>query len=495
MRSSLIFFHHYRKNRYAEALSALPTPVRSRGLLPRHWACYRLGLYGTVSGSAHQKLKTWRDAFAVTVSLAACGRHDEAAEAAMLAEARYGARRDFHQLVDALAPFMAALALELIEGKQAPISLSAALLQANGRNLESLRLLEGAFRKGLHMETPELYLYRSNAGSWSNRELLDFLNSYLGSHGIPQVGLLDPDQPPGTRNLVSAVCLPSVESGPLVSILMTTFQSGEHVDTAIASVLGQTWKNIELIVVDDASTDDTVERITRWAERDRRVRLISLPRNVGTYVAKNIGLQSVGGEFVTCHDSDDWSHPLKIERQVQPLLQDSKLVCTTSDWVRMQDDGIYYARPVHPLKRFNPSSPLFRRMEVLERAGAWDWVRTGADSEFVARLKLVFGRKAVRNIRQPLALGSHRPDSLMTDPLTGFTSGMVPPVRQAYWEAWNYWHIGELREKRAPRMPDMTSSRAFTAPDEILVSQEAIERCCREAEPFAGTGYSGVACA
>lgn len=474
MISSLQFFSHYRKNRYAEALSVLPAPVKSRILLPRHWACYRLGLYDSVCASANPQLSTWKECFAVAVSLAACGRHDKAGDVARLAEARYGSRKDFHLFVDALAPFMEELALELIDGKEAPLTLRAALLQANERKPESFELLERVFHEKFPMETPELFLYRSNAGSWSNQERLNFLNSYLASYGIAPVRLKDPNRSPGPHNLVSAEDQPSVESGPLVSILMTTYHSGELVETAIASVLGQTWRNIELIVVDDASCDDTPERVARWAEKDRRVRLITLPRNVGTYVAKNIGLQSARGEFVTCHDADDWSHPLKIERQVMPLVENRKLVCTMSDWVRMQDDGTYYARPVHPLQRFNPSSPLFRRKEVLEKTGAWDCVRTGADSEFAARLKIVFGRKAVLRIRQPLAFGAHRPGSLMTDSATGYTSGRVPPDRLDYWESWAWWHIDELRAKRKPRMPGLLEERAYKAPSAIGVPQEAI---------------------
>ncbi|TNJ34067.1 glycosyltransferase family 2 protein [Prosthecochloris vibrioformis] len=458
--------------------------------MPRNWACYRLGLYGTVSGSMYEQARAWKwkEVFAIAVSLAACGRHDEAAKVARLAEARYSSRRDFHMLADALAPFMPEHALELVAGKETPISLQAALLQANGRKQESRQLLEVAFSDGVAVENPELFLYRSNAGSWSIRERLWLLNAYLDGYGIPGVSLHDPCLPAGLHNLVPTGELPSVDNGPLVSILLTTYNSSEHVETAIASVLGQTWRNIELIVIDDASSDDTGDIVKAIMIDDQRVRYIGLPCNVGTYVAKNIGLRYAKGEFVTCHDSDDWSHPLKIERQVMPLLQNRKLICTTSDWVRMQDDGTYYARPVHPLKRFNPSSPLFRRKEVLETTGAWDCVRTGADSEFAARLKIVFGRKAVLRIRQPLAFGAHRPGSLMTDADTGYTAGRVPPDRLDYWESWTWWQINELRAKRKPRMPSMTEARAFKAPEAIVVPQESIEQCMREAALYSPMG-------
>ncbi len=323
---------------------------------------------------------------------------------------------------------------------------------------------------------PELYLYLSNAQPQGNLKRLACMNAYIEAMGLSPVGLIDCSRPPAPHNLNYDLNSPSEERERQVTVLMTAHQSDQHIDSAVRSLMQQTWKNIELIIIDDASTDNTVKIIEEWCRKDARVRLVALYNNVGTYVAKNIGLQFASGEFVTCHDSDDWSHPLKIERQVLPLLRNRKLVCTTSDWVRMQDDGTYYARPVHPLQRFNPSSPLFRRKEVLETTGAWDCVRTGADSEFIARLKIVFGRKAVLRIRQPLAIGAHRPGSLMTGTATGYTAGRMPPDRLEYWESWTHWHIEELRAGRKPRMPGLLEQRAFSAPESIRVPRERIVR-------------------
>ena len=218
-------------------------------------------------------------------------------------------------------------------------------------------------------------------------------------------------------------------------LLMTAFNSALRIRSAIHPLLGQTYGDIELIVVDDASSDETGQIVKGMASQDSRIRYIRLPMNAGPYVAKNIGQQQASGEFVTCHDSDDWAHPLRVERQVAPLLKNKRLVFTTSHWVRMQDDGVYFARPVHPLMRMNPASPMFRCKQVLEYAGAWDPVRTGADSEFLARLKLVFGGPAMYRVIQPLTLGSHRPNSLMTAADTGYSSTGRSSTRLLYWEA------------------------------------------------------------
>ena len=469
----LFFYAHCRNNRYVEAIASCQC-VRYIPSSRRVWSQYRLGLYETIS-KACNNCDDWRTGIATAVSLAACGRHIEAREIVSKCEKRYGKRNDFHVLAEAVAPFMPKLALEITDGKQIPTALHAALLQRNGKQEESSVLLQNAFDKDAHFLNPELYLYLSNAKLCGHHERIAYLNAFLLAKGLSPVKVSGSDCfPAPNNNLSSASDLTYIKGGPLVTVLMTAHQSASFISSAIRSILCQTWENLELIIVNDASEDNTGEIIKEWELKDSRVRLVFLQQNVGTYVAKNIGLQYAKGEFVTCHDSDDWSHPLKIERQVTPLLRNRKLVGTISDWVRMQDDGTYYARPVHPLQRLNPSSPLFRRKEVLEKTGAWDCVRTGADSEFAARLKIVFGRKAVLRIREPLSFGAHRPDSLMTGSTTGYTENRVPPDRLDYWESWTYWHIEELRAGRKPRMPGLLEERAFNAPFSILVPRDHI---------------------
>lgn len=227
--------------------------------------------------------------------------------------------------------------------------------------------------------------------------------------------------------------------------MVTTHNSGEFIHTAIESLLGQSYRNIEIIVIDDASTDNTVEIIRSYAQNDSRIKLIELKINVGTFIAKTKGLSVAQGEFVTCHDSDDWAHPRKIELQVEPLLCNQQLVFTTSQWIRMQDDGSLYARKIYPALRLNPASPMFRKDIVLEKAGYWEQVKTGADSEFLARLKLIFGEHAMYQIKKPLTIGAHRSNSLMNDSSTGYSSFEGSRQRLEYWESWQNRHLNRVK--------------------------------------------------
>ncbi|VFM99305.1 MAG: Glycosyl transferase family 2 [Candidatus Kentron sp. G] len=375
------------------------------------WAAYWLGMYDTVAHAEPKRLG-WRGTWARAVSLAACGEAEAAREAAATLARRRRWARHLTAFADDLAPFMPRLALRLIEERPGlPAALHAALLLRNGRAAEARIVLGRSPRAGGPVESPELCLLRTNAWGGSPAEQLNRLNAFLAAHGLSPVRLVDAAQPPSPGNVIAIEPLSSVD-GPLVTVLMTTFGTGARAVAAIASLRAQSYRNLELIVVDDASADGTAARVDAVAVNDPRIRTLRLTHNVGAYAAKLIGLTRARGEFVTCHDSDDWSHPEKIARQVAPLLANRRLICTTSSWVRMQDDGLYYARPMHPLMRLNPSSPLFRRERVLQEAGAWDCVRTGADSEFLARLRVVFGPRAIKKIGQPLTLGGHRPDSL-----------------------------------------------------------------------------------
>ncbi|MEI7826040.1 MAG: glycosyltransferase family 2 protein [Chlorobiaceae bacterium] len=478
---ALFLYYKINKNRFAHALATCDDFPRICN--PNvQYASYRLGLYQTVASTSLFKSKNWRGGFARAVSLSACGRHDESQKLVhSWLNTGVGDERKVN-LADCLAPFNPELAHEILQGIVAPAPLRSAICLRVGQNELARKILADHLASHSDTVNPEAWLYYSNASeALSSIEKLDHLNRFLDAYQVPRLRMIDELCPPGPMNVQSTEDYPVVR-GPLVTVLMTAYNSAERISSAIRSVLTQSYSNIELIVIDDASIDMTGNIIKTIMEDDKRVKYVCLPCNVGPYVAKNIGLHYASGEFLTCHDSDDWSHPLKIEQQVTPLLKNPKLVCTVSNWVRMQDDGTYYARPVHPLQRLNPSSPLFRRKEVLETTGAWDCVRTGADSEFIARLKLVFGRKAVLKIRQPLAFGSHRPGSLMTSPETGYSSTGISPSRLAYWEAWTHWHIAELRAKRKPRMPGLMEERAFSAPSGITVPPLHIAQNLEEVE-------------
>ncbi|QBC43665.1 glycosyltransferase family 2 protein [Iodobacter fluviatilis] len=473
----LLFYWFFYKKQFAEALAYCDKSLLLRSDFELY-AAYRLGLYEAVANCSF-KPRHWRGNVAIALSLAACGRHAKTTAAVHGLLTQRSFTRHKAALAVGLTSYMPELAFDIIQDTNVPVGLRAALFLATGQQQQAADLLRANRANNLE-EKPEQRLLLSNAVPSTPAEKLTDINIFLTSYSLSPLALCDNTQPPSVLNLKPACPLPS-KIGPLLTVLMTAYQASEHIEAAIYSVLAQTYQNIEIIVINDGSTDKTEQIVRAIALSDPRVIYLGLPCNVGTFVAKNIGLSHSSGEFVTCHDSDDWSHPMRLERQIQPLLDNEQLVFTTSQWVRIQDNGIYFARQLYPLLRLNPASPLFRKHIVLKHAGGWDAVRTGADSEFLARLELVFGSKAMHRVAQPLAFGAHRPDSLMTAKDTGYCTNGISPNRMAYWQSFTQWHIDELRNKRKPYIATgIQAARFFTAPDSIQVSSKDIARCMNQ---------------
>lgn len=109
---------------------------------------------------------------------------------------------------------------------------------------------------------------------------------------------------------------------PQVSIIMPTFNSMKHIVESIESVRMQSYKNWELIIVDDASNDGTVELVRKFVSIDNRINLIQMPRNTGGPASpRNLGVEKARGDYVAFLDSDDLWHLNKLEVQLCEMLK------------------------------------------------------------------------------------------------------------------------------------------------------------------------------
>lgn len=102
----------------------------------------------------------------------------------------------------------------------------------------------------------------------------------------------------------------------LVSIVIAAYNASEHLPRTLKSMLSQTYSNIEVVVVDDGSTDDTAQVVAKASESDRRVRLVSMESNVGRSKARNAGIDAARGEWVAINDADDLWHPQRVEKLI-----------------------------------------------------------------------------------------------------------------------------------------------------------------------------------
>lgn len=171
---------------------------------------------------------------------------------------------------------------------------------------------------------------------------------------------------------------------PLVSVVIPLFNGAPLVARTLASVAAQTWRNLEIIVVDDGSTDDGAERVLAFAERDQRVRLVRRS-NGGVALARNQGAAEARGDYLAFVDADDLWAPEKIALQMQAMAEGGERVGLVYTWAALIDakDRIYSLahRPDAEGRVFrdlcrsnvvgNGSSPLIRRA-AFDQVGGYD---------------------------------------------------------------------------------------------------------------------------
>jgi len=168
-----------------------------------------------------------------------------------------------------------------------------------------------------------------------------------------------------------------------VSVVMPAYNASQYLHGTIESVLAQTFKNFELLVIDDGSTDTTAEIAHYYSQQDSRVKLFS-QTNQGVSVARNIGIQIAQGEFIALLDSDDQWLPEKLAVHVKHLTSHPELGISFGRVEFMNSEGnstgqfsnsqltnltpvhLYYENPL-----ITPSNVVIRRA-VFEQIGGFD---------------------------------------------------------------------------------------------------------------------------
>ncbi len=104
-----------------------------------------------------------------------------------------------------------------------------------------------------------------------------------------------------------------MEQQPLISIIVPVYNVAPYLDRCLSSLSAQTYRRLEIIAIDDASTDGGGECCDRWAEREPRLQVVHLPQNRGLSAARNEGVRRAAGAYLSFVDSDDWVEPSLIE--------------------------------------------------------------------------------------------------------------------------------------------------------------------------------------
>lgn len=147
---------------------------------------------------------------------------------------------------------------------------------------------------------------------------------------------------------------------PLVSVLMTVYNARSFLHGAIESVLNQTYSNLELIIVDDGSTDGSDKIIKDFAKGDKRIKTLFLKSNVGPSHASNRGLKITEGAYIARMDADDIALPNRIERQVNYLLKNPDVVLLGGQCVLINEKGNEIGKKIFPIKHQDIYKSLFK---------------------------------------------------------------------------------------------------------------------------------------
>lgn len=328
-----------------------------------------------------------------------------------------------------------------------------------------------------HLALGNMALSEGDRRTWQAR-----LRSFFAAQDVAAPSFDVPDKASQLFGLAPSG-LPQGRDNPLVTIITTAYNAAETITGSMRSALDQTCGNLELLVVDDCSTDNTVDLVHEMAQRDPRVRLMRNPFNMGTYCSKNRAIREARGAFVTLHDSDDWMHPQRIEMHLRAMLT-GEPAASMSNWVRMEATGRTVLRKGGGYIHRNPASTFIRR-EVFDRIGLFDSVRVGADSEFLWRMRHALGANSVANIEVSLGLGLHHEKSLTQSGVAAFDEFRFSPVRLDYAEAWGTWQVAQLNAGRKLYVDFPQSIRAFPAPDTIAVMIQSEPNVTAEASELA----------
>ncbi|RFA28007.1 hypothetical protein CAI21_13915 [Alkalilimnicola ehrlichii] len=369
--------------------------------------------------------------------------YERSEQPALARSARWALAQWFHAHGESV------VALDLLRRRgdaptQSELVAEAKCLSCLARTDELAPLLEHTYADVLGDQRRYVLLNWLNGQPERMGEWLALINELFDAHDLLPLMAREPTRPLALGNLTTGR---SVEErhpikGPLVTVIVPAYNAESSIRIALNGLLEQTWKNLEVIVVDDASEDSTAAIVEALQFVDPRVRLIRHTANRGAYPARNTGARAATGDFIAVHDSDDWSHPQKIERQMAALLSDPHLAVTYSDWVRV-DKQLVFVGPWLLSGRFvekNHSSTLLRR-SVFEALGGWDEVNVGGDTEYLWRIEAVYGRSAIRSVLPglPLSFSLAASDSLTRHKATHVKT-IHFGLRRLYREAAQWWH-------------------------------------------------------
>lgn len=258
---------------------------------------------------------------------------------------------------------------------------------------------------------------------------------------------------------------------PLVDIIIPTYNRAHLIDAAIRAALDQSWWNIRVTVIDDASTDATTQAVAPYLAHPK-FNYVRLTQNLGTAQAKNAGLLLIGGNAVTFHDSDDIPHRDKVLHQVRVLTAQDVRADECLNWGLAGKRGGQRLKVSAALTHHELILPDGRRVEIRRDLsllddvfpnlqmgarvpGEWTHINSGLfradvfrrlggfedcieeDREF--RNRLILNGEVIWIVPELLLTKIETPDSLTQSAVSDYQSARRHADRQMVWQKVDDW--------------------------------------------------------
>lgn len=248
-------------------------------------------------------------------------------------------------------------------------------------------------------------------------------------------------------------------SSPFVTIILATRNNASSIQAVLQSVLQQTYSSFELLVVDDASRDNTCALIDEVIVVDPRVRLIRLHRSRGMYWGWNAAISEARGDVITFIFDNQQCFPTYLEGHLKALRIRGTVASLS---YKEQEPGI--SRPAADRSDLAPDcapASLMITRHALDELGYFDTVQALAETEMRDRIELAYGAGAIQAVAEPLC-----------SPLPGWegTSANLSVDKIAHYiRSYQDWHEVVSRARSQPYVPFPVTNRPFAPHEDILV--------------------------
>ena len=214
-----------------------------------------------------------------------------------------------------------------------------------------------------------------------------------------------------------------MKNHPVVSVIMNVYNSQKYLEAAIKSIISQTYKNFEFIIIDDGSTDDSYKIINKWAKKDTRI-IAKKQKNIGIPRTLNKAIKYAKGKYIARMDSDDISLPKRLQKEVK-YLDNHPDISLVSSYIKIIDENDKIIGNFTPATadkeikktsifscQFNHSASMYRKKDFLEIDGYNPKFRYAQDFELWFRFMENYN---VANIPEYLVLWRKTSEQVSTN--------------------------------------------------------------------------------